>query len=377
MTFYQELQLNQAGSKKVIRESETAQEKWRHILIYLLKIAITVGFCFVFVTLYSLIFGAGNSIVGVVVLLHLLVFKNADLRIDAKQSAGLLALFFGIMTVAPHLANLANPFVGLLIHAAAISILILFGCHEPRMFNQSTLVLSYLLLYGYDVSGTEYLSRLAGMAVGALLVCAVFYKNHRHQTYDLRAQDILPAFTLTHMRSKWQLCQILCVPLVLFLSELFGLPRAMWAGIAAMSAILPVMDDMHARVRGRILGNIAGVLCFFVLYTYLPSAIYAYIGVIGGIGVGFSAKYGWQAVFNTFGAPCDCIPVIWCAHRHGSARLSERVRRAVRLGLLLDFPLGDAARGKHASHRFIIYRLSGARSPAGIIRAACSVCLLF
>lgn len=262
MTFYQELQLNQAGSKKVIRESETAQEKWRHILIYLLKIAITVGFCFVFVTLYSLIFGAGNSIVGVVVLLHLLVFKNADLRIDAKQSAGLLALFFGIMTVAPHLANLANPFVGLLIHAAAISILILFGCHEPRMFNQSTLVLSYLLLYGYDVSGTEYLSRLAGMAVGALLVCAVFYKNHRHQTYDLRAQDILPAFTLTHMRSKWQLCQILCVPLVLFLSELFGLPRAMWAGIAAMSAILPVMDDMHARVRGRILGNIAGVLCF-------------------------------------------------------------------------------------------------------------------
>ena len=175
MTFYQELQLNQAGSKKVIRESETAQEKWRHILIYLLKIAITVGFCFVFVTLYSLIFGAGNSIVGVVVLLHLLVFKNADLRIDAKQSAGLLALFFGIMTVAPHLANLANPFVGLLIHAAAISILILFGCHEPRMFNQSTLVLSYLLLYGYDVSGTEYLSRLAGMAAGAPLGCAVFY----------------------------------------------------------------------------------------------------------------------------------------------------------------------------------------------------------
>ena len=80
------------------------------------------------------------------------------------------------------------------------------------------------------------------------------------------------------------------------------MPRAMWAGIAAMSAILPAMEDMQSRVRGRIIGNIAGVLCFFVLYTYLPSAIYAYIGVLGGIGVGFSAKYGWQAVFNTFGA---------------------------------------------------------------------------
>ena len=28
---------------------------------------------------------------------------------------------------------------------------------------------------------------------------------------------------------------------------------------------------------------------------------YAYIGILGGIGVGFSAQYGWQAVFNTFG----------------------------------------------------------------------------
>ena len=32
------------------------------------------------------------------------------------------------------------------------------------------------------------------------------------------------------------------------------------------------------------------------------ASIYAYIGIIGGIGVGLSAQYGWQAVFNTFGA---------------------------------------------------------------------------
>mgnify|MGYP000252479586 FL=1 len=74
------------------------------------------------------------------------------------------------------------------------------------------------------------------------------------------------------------------------------------AGIAAMSVILPLMDDMQYRVRKRIIGNIAGVLCFTVLYFLLPSPIYAFIGVIGGIGVGFSTKYGWQAVFNTFGA---------------------------------------------------------------------------
>ena len=35
---------------------------------------------------------------------------------------------------------------------------------------------------------------------------------------------------------------------------------------------------------------------------FSASIIHAYIGILGGIGVGFSAQYGWQAVFNTFGA---------------------------------------------------------------------------
>ena len=50
----------------------------------------------------------------------------------------------------------------------------------------------------------------------------------------------------------------------------------MWAGIAAMSAILPFMEDMHYRVRKRIVGNIAGVICFTVLYFLLPSSILSY-----------------------------------------------------------------------------------------------------
>ena len=34
MTFYQELQLNQAGSKNLLKKSETVKEKSYHILVY-------------------------------------------------------------------------------------------------------------------------------------------------------------------------------------------------------------------------------------------------------------------------------------------------------------------------------------------------------
>ena len=76
MTFYQELQLNQAGSKNLLKKSETTKEKMYHILVYLIKIAVTMVFCFLFVTVFSILFGNENSIVGVVVLLCLMVFTG-------------------------------------------------------------------------------------------------------------------------------------------------------------------------------------------------------------------------------------------------------------------------------------------------------------
>ena len=63
MTFYQELQLNQAGSKALLKRSETMKEKIYHMLVYLVKIAVTMAFCFAFVTIFSVLFGNENSIV--------------------------------------------------------------------------------------------------------------------------------------------------------------------------------------------------------------------------------------------------------------------------------------------------------------------------
>ena len=196
MTFYQELQLNQAGSKELLRKSETAQERRYHALVYLAKVAITMLFCFAFVSVFSILFGNENSVVGVVVLLCLMVFRNADFGLHTGQSTLLLALFFVDMAVFPHLAQQAAPLPALLLNVAALAFLVIFGCHNPFMFNQSTLVLGYLLLYGYDVSGDGYRMRLLAMAVGALLSCLVFYRNHKSRTYETGIKGVLQAFDL-------------------------------------------------------------------------------------------------------------------------------------------------------------------------------------
>ena len=61
-------------------------------------------------------------------------------------------------------------------------------------------------------------------------------------------------------------------------------------------------QDMSNRLKYRAPYNVIGCALFLLLSLILPANIFAYVGIIGGIGVGFSAKYNWQTVFNTFGA---------------------------------------------------------------------------
>lgn len=302
MTFYQELQLNQAGSKTLLKNCTTRKDKAKHFSIYLFKVLLTLAFCVAFVTLYSNIFGADNSIVGVVVLLCVMVFRNADLGIKCSHALGCMSVVFAILAFGPRLSNICGAFGALIVNLVCIFLLMILGCHNVIMFNHSTLVLGYLLLQGYDVTGELYVQRLFGILAGAAATMLIYYRNHHKKTYKRNLKDLLAEFNLHSARSRWQLTLTFGVSSILFAADLLHAPRAMWVAIAAMSVLVPFESDLKKRVVGRIPGNIGGGLLFLLLYSILPASMLPYMGVIGGIGVGFSAAYGWQAVFNSLGA---------------------------------------------------------------------------
>ena len=127
----------------------------------------------------------------------------------------LLALFFVIMTVCPHLANQFSPVLGMLLNIAALAVLILFGCHNPFMFNQSTLVLGICCYMVMMLRKKSYQMRLVGMALGAALTCFVFYRNHKNRTYKSNLKDLIQEFDITSPRTNGRYVRFLCVPIVL------------------------------------------------------------------------------------------------------------------------------------------------------------------
>lgn len=302
MTLYQELQLSSVGSKQLIHSTTDKKEKRRQILIYNFKVYLVMAFCVALVTLYSKLTGNENSVVGVTVLLALLVLRQADFGIQTKHGLISIAGIFMILIVGPRLANILPVFGTFAVNIVCIFLLMILGCHNVIMYNHSTFVLGYLLLYGYDVSGESYRMRVVGLAVGMVVCMAVFYKNQKNRPYRRTFLDLFREFDIRSARNLWYIKLTFIVSSAMLIVTLLGLPRAMWAGIACMSVCLPFTQDCPPRAVDRGLFNIVGCALFIVLYLILPESMYSMIGIIGGIGVGYSAGYKWQTAFNTFGA---------------------------------------------------------------------------
>lgn len=310
MTFYQELQLNQAGSKSYISSFESMKDKWKHSGIYLFKIFLNITFCTVFIALFSMIFGAENSSAGLAVLLSVMVFRNADLGIRASHGIFNILIVFAMLAVGPKLSNVLSAGGAFCINVIFIMLILLLGCHNVIMFNHSTLVLAYLLLQGYDVSGESYHKRLLGLMIGAVLTAAVFYRNHRKKTYKRTFKSIFLEFDVSSARTQWQLRLTLTISSALLIASLLDIPKAMWIGIAVMSVCVPFREDMTDRIKYRAPGNLLGSLLFLAAYFLLPEGSVSYMGILGGIGTGLSASYGWQTMFNAFSALAIAMPVL-------------------------------------------------------------------
>ena len=142
-----------------------------------------------------------------------------------------------------------------------------------------------------------------------MISTVIFWYKHRHIEYEKKFSSIFKELDITSERTMWQVRLTLAVSTAMLIAGLLGIPRAMWIGIAVMSIMQPSREGVKQRVRLRAPGNILGGALFLILYTVLPGDVCSYIGIIGGIGVGLSATYGWQAVFNSFGGAALAVPL--------------------------------------------------------------------
>lgn len=311
MTFYQAMQLGANVLKPMIKDTTNKKLRKKYITALIVKDFLCLFFCMAVIIAFSSVFGNENSIVGVVTVILLLTFRFSNLDFEVKQSTFTLLGIFAIYMIGPFIASISSPIVASIINFLFIMIIVILSCHNVVLCNQSTLVLSYLLLYGYEVTSIDtYINRMIGLLVGGIIVCGIFYYKQRKVKFDNNLTDIIKDFTLTNERSRWQLKLSLGICTGMLIGELIGLPRSMWIGCSCLSLVQPTTDKLEFRCKTRPKYLILGCLLFGLIYVILPTSLRGNIGIVGGLLIGLSATYEWQTVFNCFGALGAAIPVL-------------------------------------------------------------------
>lgn len=311
MTFYQAMQLGAKDLKHLIKNSEDKNLKSKYITAFTLKVFLCILFCMIVVIFFGNIFGKENSIVGVVTILGLLTFRFSNLDFNVKQSAFTIFGIFVILAIGPYLGSISSPIVASMINFIFIFMIVILSCHNVDLSNHSIFVLSYLLLYGYEVGGINiYINRVIGLILGGIIVSGVFYYKQRKFKFKNTICTIIKDIDFNTDRTKWQLKLTLGVCIGVLIGELIHLPRAIWVGFACMSTLQPNREKLEFRYKKRPIFVVLGCVIFTIMYIILPESLRDNMGIIGGIMVGFSSTYQWQTVFNCFGALSTSIPIL-------------------------------------------------------------------
>ncbi len=310
MNFYEVMQLGACNLKPLIKTTEDNKLKKKYIIALIVKNFLCLLFCMIIVTFFNNAFGVDNSIVGVVTVIALMTFRFSNLDFKTGQSAITILGIFAILIISPYVATIVHPVVGSIINFISMMAIVVLSCHNIVLSNQSTFILSYLLLYGYEVNDVNgYVKRVFALILGGIIVAGIFYYKHRKINFENNFSDIIKDINFSTPRTKWQLKLVLGITIAILMGELLNLPRVMWIGFACMSVLQPDKEKVEYRVKNRYPFVIIGCLIFAVIYLVLPRELRGYVGILGGLIVGFSGTYPWQTSFNCFGALTAAVPV--------------------------------------------------------------------
>ena len=303
MRFYDALQLDPGALKQKIRTAESAGERHKMQAAIVLRSFLIVAFAMAVIAPVAGVFGAENNPVAVALFCILLSIRFVDFGYCIKDSLLNFGVVFFLLLTAPVLASLVHPVLAILIHFAALLIILLMTCEQPEMGNGGLYGFAYVFLAGNPVTGESFINRCWVTLIGFLVCGAIFYAKHRRKHQGIRFLDQAGKFSLASAKNRWQLRLSLGVSLLLLIGAIFELKQWVWAGFAC-SSLLSYYNPNGVRERYglRIAGTILGSVAFFVVYQITPPTFHSLFGPLCGVILGFCVDYKYKTAINCFSA---------------------------------------------------------------------------
>lgn len=254
-----------------------------------------------FVLLFSKFFGTENTLVGVVVITAILMFKS--INVNLKYREAILAIMFSFMYMgfASYISRL-NVFIGIPINFISVFIVIYLFTNEIKTKAYIPFILCYVFLEGNPISSDQLISRIMGLLIGSLLIVFIYYTNHKNsddKSY-LTIREMISSINSNSLQFNFSLRMATGISIAMFMGGIFGGVKSMWISITVMSLTQPHYYQTKERIKQRVIGTIIGSIIFIILFEYLiPSKFSSLVLLMLSYIYTFIKRYDKQIIFVT------------------------------------------------------------------------------
>lgn len=277
-------------------------EKLRRIGKEILKKLPVFLFCVFFINGYNSLCGKDNSIVGVVLLMGMLILVGTNLGYDAKQAATCIMVLFVLLAFAPKL-SLINPVLGVAINLISLSLIMLFSGHDLSQSGYLPFTMGYIMLQGYDVTGTSFDKRCMSLLVGGVVIAILYYVIHKKNRQKRAIKDLLKENSVHSTRTQWYIRLVSTLVIVMLVGEVVGFPKTMWISLTILSLSTPLEAEYKSRMFRRVPATIIGSVVVFTMFeAFVPTEHQMMIILLAGFLSMFITSYFIKTIYNSFSA---------------------------------------------------------------------------
>jgi hypothetical protein len=124
-----------------------------------------------FVSLFGMLLGSSNMLVGVFVVMGMLMMSAVDMSHCPKFSFIEILAMCLALGICPYIASF-DPWLGLVVNFVTVFAIAIVTMHDIRHPMYFPFILGYAFLLSVPVGGTDLLLRVIGMAIGAAAIVA-------------------------------------------------------------------------------------------------------------------------------------------------------------------------------------------------------------
>ncbi|MDD5953514.1 MAG: FUSC family protein [Oscillospiraceae bacterium] len=236
----------------------------KRMLKNLLIVAYIVGFC----TVYMLLFGQENILLGATIATCILTMRKAVLGIKAPQAVASILLCYLLIAFGPLLGGL-NLFLALPINFGCMYLITLLTGQHVLQKAEYNFLAAYVFAESSPVTGNAFWIRLLALMIGGVLVAAVYYIFHRKEPGQHTLRQIFQHTHLTSTRNQFAIRLAGGLTLTMLIGDIFHLQYAAWMGMPVLSLSMPFVQDTQKRAIYRMIGTLVGGVVFLVLFGYV------------------------------------------------------------------------------------------------------------